>query len=112
MSWRDDDLFSDLANILAEGYRAGMIDKIAANLGNNIRQLREARRMTQDQIAQLADIPRPTWANLESGGSNPTLAVLVKVANALQVPVEELIGPERQSCEPVPIGFTSFSAAR
>jgi transcriptional regulator with XRE-family HTH domain len=82
---------------LAEGYRLGMIDKIAANLGNNIRQLREARRMTQDQIAQLADIPRPTWANLESGGSNPTLAVLVKVATALQVPVEELIGPERQT---------------
>src|SRR4030095_3729903 len=72
-----------------------MIDKIAANLGNNIRQLREARRMTQDHIAQLADIPRPTWANIESGASNPTLAVLVKVANALQVPVEELIGPPR-----------------
>jgi quercetin dioxygenase-like cupin family protein len=51
--------------------------------------------MTQDQMARISKVPRPTWANLESGGSNPTLAVLVKVANALQVPVEELIGSPR-----------------
>jgi len=53
--------------------------------------------MSQEQMSQLAGIPRPTWSNLESGSSNPTLTVLVKVANALQVPLEELIGPERQS---------------
>ena len=53
--------------------------------------------MSQEQISKLAGIPRPTWSNLESGSSNPTLTVLVRVANALQVPLEELIGPERQS---------------
>jgi transcriptional regulator with XRE-family HTH domain len=74
-----------------------MSRQIALNLGNNIRQLREARGLTQDQISQLAGIPRPTWSNLESGASNPTLTVLVRAANALQVPLEELIGPERQS---------------
>jgi transcriptional regulator with XRE-family HTH domain len=83
--------------LLSKRYRVVMQNRIAANLGNNIRQLREARKMTQDQISLLAGIPRPTWSNLESGGSNPTLTVLVKVANALQVPLEELIGPERQS---------------
>lgn len=46
-------------------------------------------------MARLADVPRPTWANLESGEANPTLSVLVKVSNALQVPLEELIGPPR-----------------
>lgn len=51
--------------------------------------------MTQAQIAKLAGIPRPTWAHLESGAANPTLAVLIKVASALQVRVEELIGPPR-----------------
>src|SRR5688572_20852076 len=72
-----------------------MTEQIAANLGNNIRQLREARGMTQEQMAKVSGVPRPTWANLESGAANPTLAVLVKVANALQVPLEELIGPQR-----------------
>lgn len=67
----------------------------ASNLAANIRQLREARGMTQEQMSRLADIPRPTWANLESGQSNPTLSVLVKVAGALSVPLEELIAPPR-----------------
>ena len=35
-------------------------------------------------------IPRATWGHIESGGGNPTLSVLDKVAAALQVPIEEL----------------------
>ena len=72
-------------------------DRIAAHLGRNIRTLREARGLTQQQMARASGVPRPTWANLESGSANPTLAVLVKVANALQVRVEELIGPPQAS---------------
>jgi transcriptional regulator with XRE-family HTH domain len=65
------------------------------NLGNNIRQLREGRGLSQAQIAKIAGVPRPTWTNLESGAANPTLSVLVKVANALHVRLEELLGPPR-----------------
>lgn len=72
-----------------------MVERISANLGHNIRALRETRGVTQQQIAKAAGIPRPTWANLESGAANPTLSVLIKVANALQVRVEELIGPPK-----------------
>ena len=68
---------------------------VASNLAGNLRQLRESRGMTQEQMARISDVPRPTWSNLESGQSNPTLSVLIKVANALQVPVEELIAAPR-----------------
>src|SRR5215470_715567 len=68
----------------------------AAHLGRNIQTLREARGRTQEQIARLAGIPRATWANLESGAANPTLAVLIKVAQAPQVRLEELIEPPRR----------------
>jgi XRE family transcriptional regulator, regulator of sulfur utilization len=68
----------------------------AGHLGRNIAALREARGQTQAQIARLARIPRATWTNLESGAANPTLAVLVKVADALQVRLEELIEPPRR----------------
>src|SRR5438128_1970935 len=51
----------------------------------------------QEQIARVAGIPRATWANLESGAANPTLAVLIKVAHALQVRLEELIEPPRRT---------------
>jgi len=42
-------------------------------------------------------VPRATWANLESGAANPTLGVLVRVAAALQIRIEELIGPPKAS---------------
>jgi len=68
----------------------------AVHLGRNIQALREARGQTQQQIAKLAGVPRATWANLESGTANPTLAVLVKIAAALSVRLEELIEPPRR----------------
>jgi XRE family transcriptional regulator, regulator of sulfur utilization len=74
------------------------VDDSAANLAANVRRLREARGLSQQQIAKLARMPRPTWASLESGGANPTLLVLKAAAAALQVSIEELIGPPRTAC--------------
>src|SRR5260370_32565991 len=75
-----------------------MADSASSNLGQNIKKLREARSLTQNQLAKISGVPRPTWANLETGAANPTLSVLVKVAAALQVSIEEIIGPPRASC--------------
>jgi len=72
-------------------------DKAAENLARNIRQLREGRGLSQSQLAKLSGLPRPTWANLESGAANPTLTVLLKVSAALQVSLEELVGPAKAS---------------
>lgn len=72
-----------------------MDDKAAENLARNLRHLRTARGLTQQQLADVSGVPRPTWANLESGAGNPTLSVLVRVAAALSVSIEELIGPPR-----------------
>lgn len=68
---------------------------IAVHLSRNLRTLREARGLTQQQMAKLSGVPRPTWANLESGVANPTLSVLARVADALQVRLEELIEPPK-----------------
>ncbi len=72
----------------------GLSDRIARSL----RTLRDARGLTQEQVARLAGVPRATWANLEAGGGNPTLAVLHRVAQALQVPLDELIAEPRAAC--------------
>jgi transcriptional regulator with XRE-family HTH domain len=68
----------------------------STNLADNLRAIRETRGLSQGQLARLAGIPRPTWTHLESGGANPTLAVLIKVAAALQVRIEELLAPPRE----------------
>ncbi|MCU0667904.1 MAG: helix-turn-helix domain-containing protein, partial [Myxococcota bacterium] len=83
---------------MSGGYCGNTMDTTATtatNLGANVRRLREARGLSQQQMAKLADLPRPTWASLESGSANPTLVVLLRVAGALQVSIEELIGPPR-----------------
>jgi XRE family transcriptional regulator, regulator of sulfur utilization len=66
------------------------------HLADNIRALREARGLSQQQIAKIAGVPRATWTHLESGGANPTLAVLIKVAAALQVRLDELLAAAHQ----------------
>ena len=72
---------------------------IADRVARNIRHLRSARGLTQAQAAAAAALPRATWANLESGGANPTLAVIHRAALALQVSIEELMAEPRASVE-------------
>jgi XRE family transcriptional regulator, regulator of sulfur utilization len=79
-------------------------ERAASRLGQNIRQLRAARGLTQAQIAKLAAVPRATWANLETGTANPTLAVLSRVAETLQVTLEELVSTPRAAVQHYPRG--------
>ena len=58
-------------------------DLVAAHLARNLASLRHTRALTQDALAKAAAVPRSTIANLESGVGNPSLVVLVKVADAL-----------------------------
>lgn len=74
-------------------------DEASTNLAQSLVQLRELRGWTQQQLGELAGIPRPTVANLESGSANPTLGVLVRIAAALSVTLDELVSPARASIQ-------------
>jgi transcriptional regulator with XRE-family HTH domain len=91
-----------LAKALAELQHVGVDSDVAARLGANIGALREGRGLTQQQMAKLAGVPRATWAHLESGSANPTLAVLHRAASALQVTIEELIRAPRPAVKHFP----------
>ena len=77
-------------------------DELASRLARNVKLLREARGLTQQQLAKLAGVPRATWAHLESGEANPTMAVLHRAAIALQVTLEELLSTPRAACRLYP----------
>ena len=63
------------------------------NLANNIKKLREAKGLSQEKLARLADVANNTLIKMESGeNKNPTLDTLKKIAKALEVSVDELIG--------------------
>lgn len=78
------------------------MSQIKRNLAENIRRLREARNFSQQQLANISGIPRPTWASLETGTANPTLTVLSKAATAFNVSIEELVGPPRSEFKFIP----------
>lgn len=62
------------------------------NLANNIKKMREAKGLSQEKLARLADVANNTLIKMESGeNQNPTLNSLKKVAKALGVSVDDLI---------------------
>jgi transcriptional regulator with XRE-family HTH domain len=70
-------------------------DQVASHLARNLLALRHLRGLTQGALARSAGVPRSTIANLESGQGNPSLTVLLKVANSLAVPLDELLASPR-----------------
>ena len=81
-----------------------MSDDLAERLARNVRELRQARGLTQQQMAKLAGLPRATWSNLESGAGNPTLTVLHAVCLAFQVTLEEIVAEARANARLYPKG--------
>ena len=76
----------------------------ASHLARNLASLRHARTLTQEALARSAKVPRSTVAGLESGTGNPSLVVLVKVAQALGVPIDELLASPRALVRRWPAG--------
>ena len=62
------------------------------NLAKNVKRLREAKGLSQEKLARLADVANNTLIKMETGeNKNPTLETLKRVAKALEVSVDELI---------------------
>lgn len=62
-----------------------------ANLGVHIRQLREKKGLSQQDLANDCDIPKTQIGRIERAEINTTVKTLVKIANALDVEPKELL---------------------
>jgi len=62
-----------------------------ANIAKNIRTLRTAQKMTQDQLAECLHVTRQTVSNYETGKSQPDIDTIVRLAEALQADPNTLI---------------------
>lgn len=61
-------------------------------LGENIKKVRKKKKLTQDKLARLADIPYTTLTKIETGViKRPSVQAVAKIAEALSVTVDELI---------------------
>jgi len=64
---------------------------IAAALSRNVRALRLGKHLTLDALATQAGISRGMLVQVEQGRTNPSLATLCRLANALGVPLAQLL---------------------
>lgn len=65
------------------------------DIGKNIRQLRTAKNMTQDELAEKLFVTRQTVSNYETGKSRPDVEMLVKISDILETDIHQVIyGPE------------------
>ena len=66
-------------------------------IGNNIKYFRKESGMTQDELAEELNVTRQALSNWERGKTEPDIETLTKIAEILNVSVEELIyGEERE----------------
>jgi transcriptional regulator with XRE-family HTH domain len=65
---------------------------VSKSMGRMLRETREAKGLTQEQIAQKAGVTEAYISMLESGArKNPSLAMLKRLAKILGVPLPELL---------------------
>lgn len=73
-------------------------NKAGLNIAKNLLALRNRAALSQENLARVSGTTRATIALLESGSANPTLDVLLKVSQGLQVSIDELISAPRAEC--------------
>ena len=65
--------------------------KINIKLGKKIKKLRKEQKISQEELADKADIHRTYMGKIERGESNPPVHTVSKIAKALKVNAGELL---------------------
>ena len=68
------------------------VTDLPARLGARVKQLRQGRRMTQEQLAERAGLSYKFVGEVERGRANPTLTTLAALADALGVTLIDVLG--------------------
>jgi len=66
-------------------------EDVLKNIGLRIRQLREERNITQQVLAAECNFEKSNMSRIESGGSNFTIATLLKICEVLKVKLSDIV---------------------
>ena len=72
--------------------RSAEIEAVLAEVGPRLRRLRQQRNVTLTALADLTGISKSTLSRLESGQRKPSLELLLPIAQAHRVPLDDLVG--------------------
>jgi len=65
--------------------------RLIKRFGKHLRELRVAKEMSQEALANEADVPISQIGRIERGEINPTLSTLQSLADALKLPMNQLL---------------------
>lgn len=71
------------------------MDDIRLRIGQRIKELREKAKMSQKDLAYIADLDRSYIASIESGQRNVSVINIEKIAKALNVTPKEFFKDDR-----------------
>lgn len=63
----------------------------AKKLGNNLKEIRTRKNITQTELAKTLGVDKSFLSNIENGKTNPTLSTISSLAQALEVSTNELL---------------------
>ena len=72
--------------------QSSAIPDVLAQVGPRLKRLRTHRGITLTSVAAQTGISKSTLSRLESGQRKPSLELLLPLAEAYQVPLDELVG--------------------
>lgn len=67
------------------------MENINVVLAQNLKQIREQRKLSLDKVAEMSGISKTMLGQIERGESNPSIATVWKIANGLKVSFTALI---------------------
>ena len=67
-------------------------DPVLDGVGQRLRSLRQQHQLSLAGLSAITGIATSTLSRLESGGRKPTLELLLALARAYQVPLDDLVG--------------------
>lgn len=66
-------------------------EQLQKAIGKRIKAIRESKNIAQQDLAYACNFEKSNMARLEAGNTNPTLYTLKKIAENLQVNLEDLV---------------------
>lgn len=75
-----------------------------AAIGQRIRQYRLARNLSQEVLSERADVTPAHFSHIERGNTKPSLPTLIRIANALNVSIDDLLCDNIEKSRHVRIG--------
>lgn len=61
------------------------------NLGTRLRSFRNARKLTMDQLSDMAGVSKAMLSQIEQNKVNPTVAVMLRISGALKLYISDLL---------------------